>query len=164
MDFYIFRHGETFFTKHKIPYYQEQIVTAEILSEGIPVIKKIAEKLKEIPTDANFTSPYKRCLQTTEIISKISGKKFTIDKRLHDFNTYIGESITKVVERISSFYEDLKRNNYKSVAVCTHGYPTSILKCLIIEGAFRLEKLNSYPKPGVLTIIKNGKIKSINFN
>jgi broad specificity phosphatase PhoE len=161
MDFYIFRHGETYFSKNKLPYYEEQIESAEILPEGIPAIEKLAHKLKNIQTDANFTSPYRRCLQTTEIVEKISGKKFKIDERLHDFKS---EPIKKMAERLNRFLKEIKDKNYKSIAICTHGYPIAVLRSLITKGKFELDKLNYYPKPGILTVIKNGKVKLIDFN
>jgi broad specificity phosphatase PhoE len=45
----------------------------EILPEGIPAVKRLADYLKDIKTDINFTSPYLRCKQTVDIISKVSG-------------------------------------------------------------------------------------------
>lgn len=160
MDFYIFRHGQTFFSKNEIPY-GEQVETAEILTEGIPAIKRLAEYLKDIQTDANFTSPYKRCIQTTNIVSEITDKKFEIDFRLHDFNS---ETIGEMVERMKNFFEEISLRSYKSVAICTHGYPISVLKNLITEDESYIKNLGSYPKSGILTIIKMGKIETVDFN
>lgn len=160
MNYYIFRHGETYFSKLDIPY-GDQVETAEILPEGIPAIEKLAKELKNIPTDANFTSPYKRCLQTVEIVKNITGKVFTIDERLHDINA---ETIDEMVDRISEFYEEIKTGNYENIAICTHGYPIAVLKSLITKGEFEIDKLKSYPDPGALVKIINGKIEQIDFN
>ena len=53
----------TYFAKNNIPY-GDQVESAEILEEGIPTIKKLGEYLKDIKTEVNYTSPFKRCIQT----------------------------------------------------------------------------------------------------
>ncbi len=161
MNFYIFRHGETFFTKHDLPYYENLAKTADILPEARAPITKMAKYLKKIPTDANFTSPYRRCIQTTKIIEKITGKRFKREKNLRDFYS---ESFNKMLKRISNFLKKINNQKYQSVAICSHGFPIAILTSLITKGKFTLKELNSYPKPGVLICIENGKIRKINFN
>ncbi|MFC1600543.1 phosphoglycerate mutase family protein [Patescibacteria group bacterium] len=160
MNYYIFRHGETFFTKNDLPY-GDQAETAQVLEEGIPAIKALAKYLKNKNTNAHFSSPYPRCKQTAGIVEKFIQKKFIYDNRLHDFNA---ESINNMVNRLKSFYEELKSKNYKNIAICTHGYPIAVLRSLITKDKFTLADLNSYPKPGMLVEIENGKTKLINFN
>ena len=162
MNLYIFRHAQTHFSKFDV-LYEEHIETAEILPEGIPVIKRLAAYLKDIKTDKNFTSPYLRCRQTVEIISKETGKQFDVDQRLHDYNRYT-ESVSGMVERVKIFLKEAEQKNYQNIAVCTHGYPISVLIQLATRGFVSEVELDSYPKTGVLTIIKGGKAEFIDFN
>jgi broad specificity phosphatase PhoE len=162
MNYYIFRHAQTYFSKLDIQY-NEHIETAEILPEGIPVIKRLAAYLKDIKTDKNFTSPYLRCRQTVDIISKEIGWKFDVDQRLHDHNRYI-EPVSGMVGRIHNFFKEVEQKNYQNIAVCTHGYPISTLIQLATKGFVSEKELDSYPKTGVLSIIKNKKIETVDFN
>ena len=160
MNYYIFRHAETYFSNLDIPY-GEQIESAEILLEGIPATQKLSEKLESIQTDVNYTSPYKRCLQTVEIVNKYTGKEFLVDERLHDYNA---ESVPEMFDRLSKFYDDLRSKNYKSVAICTHGYPIVVLQSLITKVKFTQKDLDSYPRTGTLLIIRDKKVELLDFN
>ena len=101
MDLYIFRHGTTYFSKTDIPY-GDKMETAEILPEAYAPIEKLADYLKDITTGANYSSPYKRCVQTVQIVEKTTQKKFTFDDRLKDW--YLGkETINTMLERITNF-------------------------------------------------------------
>jgi broad specificity phosphatase PhoE len=161
MDYYIFRHGETYFSKNEI-LYGDAVESAEILPEGIPTIKKLADYLKDIKTDINFTSPYLRCRQTTEIISKETGWKFNVDQRLHDLNRQI-ETVSDMIKRVQNFWEELEQTNHQKVAICTHGYPISALIQLNTKGFVSEPMLNNYPKTGVLTIVKDKKVEPVDF-
>jgi broad specificity phosphatase PhoE len=162
MDFYIFRHGETYFSKLDIPY-GDMIESAEILPEALPVIEKLAKYFQNIDTDTNFASPFVRCRQTVEIIEKIAGKKFVYEDKLKDWN--LGkESLEKMILRIKDFYEKLMKKNYKSVAICTHGYPINALIALATKGEATNSDLYNYPRTGVLIIIKNKKKDYLDFN
>lgn len=162
MKHYIFRHGETYFSKHDIPY-GDQVETAEILPEKIPVIEKLARYLNDIPTDTNFSSPFKRCRQTVEIVSKITGKVFSFDERLHD---WIPEKESKkaLIERVIRFAEELKISSNKSVAICTHGYPINALIAYFTKGYVRESDLDNFPSTGVLVSIIDGKVSFNDFN
>src|SRR3989344_7569666 len=137
MNLYIFRHGMTYFSKKDIPY-GNQVETAEILPEGIPVIKRLGEYLKDIPTDANFTSPFKRCMQTSGIISDITGKKFQVDHDLHDWDPRV-ETVENMIARILLFCLKLHATSYSSVTICTHGYPINALIAYFTKGEIKVE-------------------------
>lgn len=162
MNYHIFRHGETYFSKKNIGY-GDQTETAAILESGIPAIKRLAEYLKKIKTDANFSSTYLRCRQTVEIVSSITQKEFTFDENLRDYYS-TNETIEDVVNRIKIFYNSLQAKSYKSVSICTHGYPIAILIDFIMQGKFYMNNLGNYPKPGILVIIKDKKVELIDFN
>ena len=162
MDFFIFRHGETYFSKFDVSY-GDMFESAKILPEGIPTIERLGKYLKNVETNANFSSPLVRCKQTVNIIEKISGKKFVYEGRLKDF--YQGkESIENMIKRISGFYKELIKEKYKSVAICSHGYPINVLSALATKGEVKNSDLFNYPLPGVLVVIKNKKKEYLDFN
>lgn len=162
MTYYIFRHGETYQTKNNL-LYGDDVETAEILVECIPAIQKLSSYLKRVESGANFSSPYLRCRQTVEIVSKITNKKFKYDDRLQEF-IFGKESILQLVERLKNFLFEVNSKQYNNVIICTHGYPISGLVQLIRLGRVREPELNNYPKPGVLTIISPEKLETIDFN
>lgn len=157
--FYIFRHGLA--TKSKSGY-GAHIVTATLLPEAIPPVKKIGEYLKDIPTDYNVSSRFIRCQETAEIVSKISCKQFVLDKRL---NEYYEESFEDLVTRISNFLRDIEKKGYRNVAICTHvAVITVLLKLLKAEPVEKKDIYSNYPLPGTLLIIKDNNVSEINFN
>ena len=162
MNLYIFRHGETYFTKHDIDY-GDKVETAEILEEGKLAIIKLANYLKEIKTDANFTSPFKRCTQTSDIVADVTSKKFAKDERLHDWVPE-KETVKEVIQRILNFSKELEAKNFQSVAICTHGYPINALIAYFTKGFIREIDLDNFPDCGVLVSIEEGKESYKDFN
>jgi broad specificity phosphatase PhoE len=162
MILYIFRHAETYFSKHDIPY-GEMMESAEILPEGIPAVESLAKYLQGVETDANFSSPYIRCRQTIEIIEGVTEKKFLFDEKLKDWDSR-KETLGKMISRIKNFYAELARSNYQNIAICTHGYPINALIALAKKGRVKSSDLYHYPQPGVLVIIKNKEVNYVDFN
>lgn len=162
MNLYIFRHGATYFSKNHIPY-GDHVETAEILPEGIPAIKELALYLKNIPSDKNFTSPFVRCVKTSGIVSETTGKQFEVDKDLRDWDPR-RETTREMISRILRFTDHLKSGNYKSVCICTHGYPINALIAYFIKGKIKESDLPDFPEPGVLATIENKKLSYKNFN
>jgi broad specificity phosphatase PhoE len=162
MKLFIFRHGETYFSKNDIPY-GDKGKSAEILPEKIPIVEKLANWLKDVPTDINFSSPLKRCKQTVEIISKITGKKFTFDERLRDWEPD-EESVQDTITRVVNFAKEIESKNYKSVAICTHGYPINVLTAYFLKGFVRQVDLENFPRPGVLVSVDGKNVSYKDFN
>lgn len=162
MKLYIFRHGETYFSKNKLPY-GDKVSSAEILPEGVPLIKRLANALSKIPTQINFTSPFTRCLQTVEIVRKITEKEFIIDQRLHDWIPE-EESVQNVIERIISFAKDIENKKIERAAICTHGYPINALVSYFTKGYVREPDLDNFPRPGVLVTIDGKEVSYKDFN
>lgn len=158
--FYIFRHGETFATKAGTGY-GDQILTAGILEEGRPTIEKMARYLKNIPTDYNVSSEINRCKQTSEIVSKITGKQFVFDERLNE--VYM-ETFQNVTDRLNSLLSEIKAQNYNRILICTHGAIIGTLLGFFTDQKFEEQDLFNFPPPGVLTIVKENQIEQINFN
>jgi broad specificity phosphatase PhoE len=165
MNFYIFRHGETFQTKHDV-HYGSKIETAEILPEGIPAIKRVANYLKDKTSNKKgeyFSSPYLRCKQTVEIVKKIVNKKFKFEKYLGEYRED-KETFGEFASRIDNFLKELKNVKIQNVTICTHGGVMAGLKHFILNGKFEEIDLYDFPKPGVLLEMKNGKMNRIDFN
>lgn len=165
--FYLFRHGDTFVTKgQRVWYYPKflpetafsygtKVFSASILEEAKPTIQKLAEYLKNIPTDFNASSQLRRCRQTVQIVEKETKKEFLFDKRLNEF---VFETPWRFRYRVRSFIAELKTKDYDSVAICTHGAVLAM-----IASTLSGQKVG-FPKPGVLVIVKNGKITYKDFN
>lgn len=158
--FYIFRHGETLVSKTN-SVYGDTVLTAEILPEGKPIIEKLGSFLKDIPTDFNVSSEFLRCRQTVEIVSRVSGKEFTFDRRL---NELYDETIEEFIAKLKDFLKEVRQKNYPSVLICTHGAIIAILTELIVLGNLKSYDVTNYPRPGILRIIKAGKIQDLDFN
>ncbi|MCX6706453.1 MAG: phosphoglycerate mutase family protein [Candidatus Woesebacteria bacterium] len=152
--YYLFRHGQTFFTKFHLPYFWNNF-SVGILPEAIPSLERLAIYLKNIPSDLNVSSEFKRCTQSAGIITGITGKKFVIDSRL---NEYYQETFETLRKRIRNFITEMDQKNYRAVIVCTHGAVVSGLKHLLLEDDFKINQLLDFPKPGVLIRIKDKKI------
>lgn len=158
--YYITRHGETF-ASLKNTGYGFRIRSAPIIQAGIPTIERLAEYLKEIPTDYNASSQYNRCRQTAKIITDIAGKQFVFDKRLNEF---FFETFWHLENRLRDFLTEMEESKHKSFLICTHGACISGLVMLLTKGDYRAGDLLSYPPPGILIKIKDGKVTQYDFN
>jgi broad specificity phosphatase PhoE len=165
--YYLFRHGDTFVTKRQRLWYYPtflpetafsygtKVFSASILDEAKPVIQKLADYLKDIPTDFNTSSQLRRCRQTVQIIEKITHKEFVFDKRLNEF---VFEAPWVFQNRVKNFLKMLEQKEFQSVAICTHGAVLALIAS-ILSG-----KKVGFPKPGVLVIIKGNTITYKDFN
>jgi len=162
MKLYVFRHGVTYFSKNGLNY-GEHLKDAKILPEGVPAIEKIAEYLKNIKSDINYTSPYLRCIQTTNIITRITSKKFEVDENLIDFDPQT-ENRSIVIKRMLTFSKKLESQKPESATVCTHGFPINTLIAYFTKGFVREADLDNFPDPGILITIEDKKAKFNNFN
>jgi broad specificity phosphatase PhoE len=134
-----------------------------VLPKGIPTLERIGKYLKDIHTQKNFVSPFIRCLDSAKIIGRISGKKFIVDDRIRELENN-GEKFTNFRSRVSDFVADIERKNYSAISICTHGAVIAALKHLLTKRKFYFFQVIDYPDPGNLTIIKNGKVETMNFN
>lgn len=158
--YYLFRHGETFATL-KNTGYGVRIRSAHILEAGKPVIQEMAEFLKDVKSDHNATSAYPRCLETTQIITDVTGKKFVIDRRVREF---FFETFGQLRNRLKNFLDEMENSDYQTVLVCTHGACLAGLVMLLTTGEYHAADILSYPPPGILIKIKNGQIEEWDFN
>ena len=155
MIFYLFRHGETYFSKNHLRY-GDQVESAEILPEGIPQIIKIAQKLKENSINQIYSSPLKRCVQTVDIIKKeIPGIKVVFDKRIEEekISRYL-ETFKDQTQRIKNFLDEVKTKKYQKVGICSHGWPIAVMIRLLKEKKVYTFNLLNYPKCGEIITIE----------
>lgn len=168
--FFIFRHG---MATRSPDGYGDQILTATLLDEGIPAIEKLAEYLKGISSDFQYSSELPRCRQTAEIVTKSTGKKFSFDARL---NEYHQEPFLQFTDRVDDFLEDiveqadricLKRDcstEPATIWICTHGAVVACLKHLLLEGTHVQENQLDYTQPGEIIEIWKKSIQLHIFN
>jgi broad specificity phosphatase PhoE len=168
--FFIFRHGLA--TKSTTGY-GDQILTATLLPEGIPAIEKLAEYLKDIPSNFRYSSELPRCRQTAEIVTKATGQPFEFDPRI---NEYHQEPFQKFTERVDSFLEEVIEKADRAciqqdcnempatIWICTHGAVIAALKHLLLEGSFSQEYELDYTQPGEILEIWKQNLQLHIFN
>lgn len=165
-EFYIFRHGDTIESGNlliKFFGHKGDSHLLPILPNGVPALEKIGQFLKNIPTDANFCSPYLRCMDSIKIISPIAKKEYQVDERIRELEDN-GEGFPSFKKRVVNFFNEIEKKNYSAVSICTHGAVISALKHLETSGRFFFFQIWDFPPPGNLIIIKNCRIGNINFN
>lgn len=167
--FYIFRHGNTKNTEG-VNSLVKRFVSVGGGSRDLPILpksryalEKIGEYLKNIPTDANFTSPYLRCRQSSEIVEEKTGKKFIVDERIRELRDDLKGAL-KFEKRVKEFLDEIEKKEYKSVAICTHGAVIAAIKHIVREGRFFYFQGIDFPSPGKLMILKDKKVEILNFN
>lgn len=141
---YIFRHG---LATHSKTGYGDQIVTAQVLPEGIPPVQRLARYMQPLPYDHGVRSEFLRCQQTAAIVTEITGRAFVTDVRL---NEAVNESFESVRERVGAFVTEMQAASYEHLWVCTHGIVIAALKHWITEGDFKKRDENDYIMPGEL--------------
>lgn len=157
---YIFRHGETAATRDNRRY-GLRILHARIIDEGKPAIKRMAEYLKSISSDQQFSSQFTRCKETVAIIEEITKKPFLFDKRL---NELLIETFGSFKKRIYLFLEDVDKIDAQTVMICTHASVIAGLTSFLTKDEFNRADVFFYPPPGVLVHCFHGKMEMIDFN
>lgn len=159
-SYYIFRHGETFSTRDGIPYGDRQF-EAEILPQGVPAIKRLAEHLKATHFDYYYTSELLRCLQTSQVVASALGVEFEKNKLL---NEMLEPTFEEFRERVQNFINETEGREHKTYLLCTHGAVISALKHLLVFGKYEKENLLDYPIPGTLMVINSSGSEIVDFN
>ena len=151
MTFYIFRHG---MAVHPNEGYGTRVLTAELLPEGIPPIKRLSQYLTLVPSDYQVCSEVLRCRQTAAIVTEATGKAFVIDPRLKEYHQ---ESFDEFAERVKDFADELQQSGHQNVMICTHGAVIAALKHYLIDGSFSRRHETDYTQTGQLLIIHDDK-------
>ena len=163
MKAYILRHGQTDWNLRRL--FQGQIDT-DINEEGIRQANLCAQKVREagLSFDQIWSSPIRRAMHTTQIVSGCRLEEIRLDPRLKEIDfgpldetpfdvasPMVGtlftdpegyvpipgvESYSSVIARVGAFFEDLKHCEAQSVLVGSHG--GAIRAMLVYFGQLRL--------------------------
>ena len=153
--YYIFRHG---LATHSTTGYGADILTAEVLPEGIPTVQRLAQILKAVESDYNVCSPFIRCRQTAAIVTEAHGMPFETDDRIREYHD---ETFDAMKERVKEFVDDLQSRPYQRVMICSHGMIIAAMTNFITKGSFSRENQLDYPPPGELFIIQGGEVEKV---
>ncbi|MCR5670602.1 MAG: histidine phosphatase family protein [Butyrivibrio sp.] len=146
MKIYLTRHGQTDYNKHRMMQGRSDIPLNEV---GIGQAKSRRELLGDIHFDAVYSSPLKRAVKTASIIGNIPEEDIIKDERIIEacfgkyelknyylcgpkLISYWGipevfpapkgvETIKEMVDRTTSFFKDLEKENYENVLIVCHG-------------------------------------------
>lgn len=141
--------------------YGDDQYTAEILTDAVPSIKRLGMYLKNIHTDKAYTSELLRCLQTSQIVTDMTGKEFEKFPLLNEFTEKTFEEFKKRAQKLIDKLEENKKTTY---LLCTHGAVISALKHLLIFGEYKHENLMDFPVAGSLMIIDRSGSEVMDFN
>ncbi|HYD35802.1 MAG TPA: phosphoglycerate mutase family protein [Vitreimonas sp.] len=155
---YLLRHG---LATHSTTGYGDQILTAQLLPEGLPTVEKAAAFLSSHPTEVYFSSEVLRCQQTAAIVTQETGKTFTCDARLNEYHLDTPESF---VSRIVDFLSEITHQNYTSVTLCTHGAVITVLASLAMDEKHPDPFSLNYPPPAGIWVIADGIIEKHHFD
>lgn len=158
--FYLFRHGQTYFSKNEIPYGTSEH-TAEILPEAHAPTQKIAAYLKLQHVEYAARSEFLRCAQTAGIIEKEIGLHFEPEKLLNELSE---KNFDQFIDRMKTLADMLFGLEAQHIALCTHGANVAAMKKLLCNQPFQLHDLRFYPKTGVVVRIEEGTITEVDFN
>ncbi len=159
MKWYVFRHGETFYTRDGVNYGDKQL-TISILDEGVPALMRMGEYLKKENISEWYSSPFKRCVDSMKVVKEVAGGGYKTDERMGEFYK---KDWGQFVEGIREFLGEIEKKGIEKVGVCTHGAVLAGIRHLLIEGVFEREQMHEHPDPGVLWIIEKGKLEKISF-
>ena len=167
--FYVFRHGNTKNTESKnlvvklITKNGGGPINLPILPKGKYALRKIGEYLKDKNVDTLFTSPYLRCRQSAKVVSDVIDKKFIVDERIRELRSDT-KGFLGFKKRVNDFLKEVDKKNYSSVAICTHGAVIAAIKYLVTKGKFYYFQGTDFPEPGKMLIIRDQKVRTLDFN
>lgn len=141
MKLYVIRHGRTSWNEKGL---MQGRVNIKLSETGKKEAKDIREELKDISFDICISSPLKRTLETASIVTdnkyKIITDELLIERNLGEFegkkyaeyeklkfwdyklnnDSYGVEPVKDILKRTSSFLNNLKEKNYKTVLIVSH--------------------------------------------
>jgi broad specificity phosphatase PhoE len=165
-DFYIFRHGDTIETEDfltRIFGHKHDSHNITILPKATTALKRVGTFLKNVCIEANFCSPYIRCLESVQIVGNVANIKYKLDERLRELEKK-GETFSEFRDRVRSFLDEIRQKDYSKVSICTHGAVIGAIKHLQLSGKLYFFQVYDYPPPGHLVIIKKGSVSQLDFN
>lgn len=153
MILYLFRHGETYYSKYDVSY-GDAIESASILPEGKKQAEKIGLRFKNEGVSTIYSSPIKRCIQTVKAIKKgYPQTRIVYRQSLEEEKISRGlENLEDLRIRMGEFLLEIKNSDLQKVGVCTHGWPIAVLIAILKKGRVERKDLDNYPKSGELVI------------
>ena len=103
----LIRHGETLWNTQLR---MQGSLDSDLTPKGESQIKALGEWMKEIPFDYLYSSDTARAHKTAEAISKFTGHKLNLDKRLREKNLGVFEGLTseEARERYPEIFQQFK--------------------------------------------------------
>lgn len=188
MEIYVLRHCETEANKNNLWSGPKKDL---LLSEkGEERNQELIKELSKIDFDVIYTSPMKRCLQTSEKIANIANTKLIIDNRLiernfgklegkkcieedkrklSDFNlnTDLSKDVEKIQDlyykKVKPFYEDVLNKPHKKILIVTHSWIVR-LSNYFFSNEKDTKLISIRPKNGEYIVFNKEKLVSRNFN
>ncbi|MFH1174829.1 MAG: histidine phosphatase family protein [archaeon] len=155
MDVYFVRHGETMNNVLNMTY-DSSNNHAPLTLKGREQAEQTARKLRNVPFQAVYASPFMRALETAHIINEPHNLPITVDERLQDRNHGVesmpdpqlvalyeemsdkwtgklpcGESFEEEKLRVQEFLQSVQKTEKNCVLVVTHREPIQIALGLI---------------------------------
>jgi probable phosphoglycerate mutase len=108
---YIMRHGRTVWNAEGR--FQGRL-DSELLETSKPLIKKMAKYFSNKKIDTIYSSPLKRCIDTSNIVSAIIDVQYQIDEHLLECNhgQCDGIFISEIIEKFPKEYSDIQNNKW----------------------------------------------------
>lgn len=106
MKIFIVRHGST----EQLESNQRQTNDSKLSSQGLDQVRKIGKRLINTDIDYFFCSPLKRSEETAIEISKLIGKKYSLDPRLREIDHPQNLYGAKLTDEIVKKYDREKLN------------------------------------------------------
>ncbi len=152
IPFYIIRHG---LATHSLVGYGDSILTAELLPEGMPAVERLAAHMRDQQLVAHevWSSPVKRCMQTAKIVADVMALPQHSEPRISE---QVNETLGEIVQRISSWLDDVIETKPSAVVVCTHGAVIAVLTHFLLGRDGQIDE-QDYVKPAGLRLIQGGK-------
>lgn len=159
MKVYVMRHGTTVWNEKGIVQGRSN---NRLSKKGVQEVENVANEYKNVTFDRVFCSPLMRTRQTVKIMNKFHNIKVEFDERLTEIDKGIFtgrrkkdflpeeeyqksvldpkckmETADQVMERVSSFYEDLMNSDKNDVVlVVTHAGIATRLESLLTKKEF----------------------------
>lgn len=132
-QYFILRHGESLRNVEKIASCWPEKIKSPLTDKGINQIKKAAKNLKKKKIDLIFSSDLLRTRQTAEIVSRETGIRVRLDKKLREVN--VGILNNKPIDEIGRFWD--KERKLSPLEYCKKRFEIAPAKG---ENYFQLEK------------------------
>ena len=116
MKLYLIRHAQSEANAKGIQ--QGQEIDSPLTKLGKSQAKKLANRLKDEKIDLIYSSDLNRAKETAKEINRFHDLDIKYDKRIRELAK--GENIESLVQRVKSFFEEIKKKD-KNILVVAHG-------------------------------------------